>query len=71
VNDIVYGQKGVSVKTIYSPDQTIDIHYDTSNPNTFVVAAAKWVRPVIGGSLTILAVILILFIWWYYNVYKV
>ena len=70
VNESDYTQKDVSVKTLYSPDQSIAITYDPSNPNNYVIAAAKWIRPVVGGSLTILAFILVAVAWFYYNVHK-
>jgi len=70
INNTDYNQKNVSVKTLYSADQSIAITYEPTNPNNYAVAAAKWIRPVIGGSLTILAFILVAAIWFYYNAYK-
>ena len=61
-----YSQKGVSVRTLYKPGDNLDILYDTVNPNNFIVSEPKWIKNVFGIGLTILALIMIISVWWYY-----
>jgi hypothetical protein len=61
-----YLQKGVSVTTLYKSGDSLAILYDTVNPSSFNVAEPKWVRYVFGFGLTILSLIMIISVWWYY-----
>ena len=61
-----YLQKGVSVTTLYKSGDSLAILYDTANPNNFIVAEPKWVQYVFGIGLTVLSLIMIISVWWYY-----
>ena len=66
VNNADYVKTKVSVKSLYKSGDSIDILYDSSNPDNFIIAQPKWIRIVIGTIFLLIASILLFIIWWNY-----
>jgi len=67
VNNTFYVQNNISVHRLYSPGQSILIDYDENNPKSFILTPPQWVRPFIGGGVSLLAIVIFVSIWWYYS----
>jgi hypothetical protein len=68
VYDKTYTHNNINVHHLYAPGQTIKIDFDSNNPNSFILTPPSWIRPLVGGGLSLLAVIIIVSVWWYYSI---
>jgi hypothetical protein len=67
VNNTDYVKDKISVTSLYSPGHSINILYDSTNPDNFIIAQPKWIRILISSLLLLLGTILLVIIWWNYN----
>lgn len=67
VNNSEYVQKNISVKSLFKVNDTVNILYDSENPNNFVLEQPKWINISISTFLIVLSIILLIVTWWYYS----
>ena len=66
-NGTTYVKKDVSVKSQFKVGDRIDILYDTTTPDNFIVPSPYWIHILFGTSFTILSLLMIIAAWWYYS----